>query len=179
MERRLLTILVPNWCKSLLFFMCFIWLGLPLVAQESIEQPKDSVKTGVSLGKILMDNPKSIVSKYEYDPKIDRYVYTENIGEFNVNYPLFLTPDQYFDLIQKESIKSYFKEKIDAFSGKKEGSEEARKNLLPNFYINNGFFKTIFGGNSIEVIPPRTTGHYLVKRSALCSHGWWHLLHCN
>ena len=153
MERRLLTILVPNWCKSLLFFMCFIWLGLPLVAQESIEQPKDSVKTGVSLGKILMDNPKSIVSKYEYDPKIDRYVYTENIGEFNVNYPLFLTPDQYFDLIQKESIKSYFKEKIDAFSGKKEGSEEARKNLLPNFYINNGFFKTIFGGNSIEVIP--------------------------
>ncbi len=36
---------------------------------------------------------------------------------------------------------------------KKEGSEEARKNLLPNFYVNNDFFQSVFGGNTIEVIP--------------------------
>ena len=50
-------------------------------------------------------------------------------------------------------MKSYFKEKSDAYSGKKEGSEEARKNLLPNFYVNNNFFESVFGGNTIEVIP--------------------------
>ena len=124
-----------------------------LTTAQEPEQPVDSVKTGFDIGKIILQNPESIVSKYTYDSKINRYVYNETIGNYNVNYPLFLTPEQYLDLIQKESMKSYFKDKIDAFTGRKEGSEEARKNLLPNFYVNNNFFETIFGGNTIEVIP--------------------------
>ncbi|GMN12004.1 cell surface protein SprA [Croceitalea sp. MTPC6] len=123
------------------------------MAQDNNEQQVDSVKTGFETGKILLENPDSIVSKYVYDSKIDRYVYNVTVGDFNVNYPLYLTPDQYFELVKKESMKSYFKEKIDAFTGRKEGSEEARKNLLPNFYVNNNFFESIFGGNTIEVIP--------------------------
>ena len=130
-----------------------------IIAQDSTAtQQVDSVKTGAALGKLLLENPESIVSKYTYDPTINRYVYTQSVGEFNVTYPLFLTPDQYFDLVQKEGIKSYFKEKIDAFTGKKEGSEEARKNLLPNFYVNSNFFESIFGGNTIEVIPQGSVG---------------------
>jgi len=123
------------------------------MAQETNEQAQDSVKTGVELGRLIMDDPDSIVAKYTYDPKTDRYIYTESIGDFNVNYPVILTPEQYYDLVQKEQMKSYFKQKADAYAGKKEGSEEARKNLLPNFYVNNNFFETIFGGNTIEVIP--------------------------
>ncbi len=128
-------------------------MGIALGQDDTNEQQVDTVKTGAALGKLLLENPDSIVSKYTYDPKIDRYVYTQSVGEFNVTYPLFLTPDQYFELARQEGIKSYFKEKIDAFSGKKEGSEEARKNLLPNFYVNSNFFESIFGGNTIEVIP--------------------------
>ncbi len=123
------------------------------MAQETEEQEIDSVKTGHDLGRILLENPDSIVSKYIYDPKLDRYIYNESVGDFNIGYPIILTPDQYFKLIEKEGIKSYFKEKSDAFSGKKAGSEEARKNLLPNFYVNNDFFTSIFGGNTIEIIP--------------------------
>ena len=123
------------------------------MAQETVEQEIDSVKTGHDLGRILLENPDSIVSKYIYDPKLDRYIYNESVGDFNIGYPIILTPDQYFKLIEKEGIKSYFKEKSDAFSGKKAGSEEARKNLLPNFYVNNDFFTSIFGGNTIEIIP--------------------------
>ena len=110
-----------------------------VMAQETEEQEIDSVKTGHDLGRILLENPESIVSKYIYDPKLDRYIYNESVGDFNIGYPIILTPDQYFDLIEKEGIKSYFKEKSDAFSGRKAGSEEARKNLLPNFYVNNNF----------------------------------------
>ncbi len=77
----------------------------------------------------------------------------ESVGDFDINYPVVLTPEQYFELVRKEQMKSYFKEKIDAFTGKKAGSEEARKNLLPNFYVNSSFFESIFGGNTIEVIP--------------------------
>ena len=136
-----------------MFFIVFLGATYNTAAQDTNEQVTDSVKTGFEIGKLILGNPDSIVSKYSYDPKIDRYVYNETVGNFNVNYPLFLTPDQYFDLVQKESTKSYFKEKIDAFSGRKEGSEEARKNLLPNFYVNNNFFESIFGGNTIEVVP--------------------------
>ena len=117
------------------------------------EQVVDSVKTGFSLGKIAFDNPDSITSKYIYDPNLDRYIYSEKVGDFDIGYPIILTPEQYLELVRKEGIKAYFKEKSDAFSGKKEGSDEARKNLLPNFYVNNNFFQSVFGGNTIEVIP--------------------------
>ncbi|MEM7381495.1 MAG: cell surface protein SprA, partial [Bacteroidota bacterium] len=122
-------------------------------AQETNEQATDSVQTGFALGRILLENPESIVSKYTYDPNLDRYIYSETVGDFDISYPIILTPEQYLELVRREGMKSYFKEKIDAFSGKKEGSEEARKNLLPNFYVNSSFFESIFGGNTIEVIP--------------------------
>src|SRR5690606_16653287 len=121
--------------------------------QENAAQQSDSVQTGVSLGRLKLDNPQSIVSKYTYDPVLDRYIYSESVGDYDISYPIILTPDQYMELVRKENMKDYFHEKIDAYSGKKEGSEQARKNLLPNFYVNNNFFETIFGGNTIEVIP--------------------------
>ncbi|NKI30626.1 cell surface protein SprA [Croceivirga thetidis] len=154
MERGATTPILKYKLFKAIFLVFAIWGSVnSLQAQDTEGQAVDSVKTGASLGKLEMGNPDSIVSKYTYDPKLDRYVYTESVGDFNVNYPLFLTPDQFYELVRKESMKSYFKEKIDAFSGKKEGSEEARKNLLPNFYINNNFFESIFGGNTIEIIP--------------------------
>ena len=64
---------------------------------------------------------------------MDRYIYNEKIGDFDIGYPIILTPEQYYDLIKKEGIKSYFKEKSDAYSGKKAGSEEARKTYFPTF----------------------------------------------
>ncbi len=120
---------------------------------DSLDQEIDSVKTGFDLGRIKLADPQSIVSKYIYDPKIDSYIYSQKVGEFDIGYPIILTPEQYMELVRKEGIKDYFKEKSDAVSGKKEGSEEARKNLLPNFYVNNDFFEKIFGGNTIEVVP--------------------------
>ncbi|WP_339632359.1 cell surface protein SprA, partial [Bizionia echini] len=92
-------------------------------------------------------------SKYKYDPITDRYIYTETVGEFNINYPIILTPQEYQDLIVRQNLQSYYKQKIDAFDGLKEGTEEEQKNLLPEFYVNSGFFETIFGSNTIEVIP--------------------------
>ena len=144
--------------KLIFLFVFFLMAAETSFAQETDEeetneQETDSVKTGFSLGKLYLDNPESIVSKYIYDPKLDRYIYNESIGDFDIGYPIILTPEEYMEMVRKEGIKDYFKEKSDAYSGKKEGSEEARKNLLPNFYINNDFFQSVFGGNTIEVIP--------------------------
>ncbi len=151
MEKGAFSILKSYSFKITFLFMLFLGGAYMATAQE--EQPADTVQTGVALGRILLKNPESIVSKYTYDPQLDRYIYTESVGDFDISYPVILTPQQYLELVRKESMKSYFKDKIDAFSGKKAGSEEARKNLLPNFYVNNNFFESVFGGNTIEVIP--------------------------
>lgn len=131
----------------LAFVLCFS------TKSWSQQIPQDSVKTGYSAGRINIPNPNSIESKYTYDAFTDRYIYTQKIGDFNIDYPLILTPKEYYDLVAKESLRSYYKEKIDAFDGKKEGAEDARKNLLPEFYVKSGLFESIFGGNTIEVIP--------------------------
>ncbi len=146
---------ILNYYSLKLFFptLIFLFIAQMVVGQENTEQETDSVQTGFALGKIELENPASITSKYTYDPVMDRYIYTEQVGDFDVSYPIMLSPEEYLELVRKEGMKAYFKDKIDAFSGKKEGSEEARRNLLPNFYVNNDFFESVFGGNTIEVIP--------------------------
>ncbi|WP_282122906.1 cell surface protein SprA [Algibacter mikhailovii] len=123
------------------------------IASWSQQTPQDSVRTGYNLGRLKTPNPNSIESKYRYDPITDRYIYTESIGGFNINYPVILSPKEYYALVAQENQRLYYKEKIDAFDGKKEGAEDARKNLLPEFYVKSGLFESIFGGNTIEVIP--------------------------
>tara|TARA_B100001167_G_scaffold129441_2_gene81108 strand:+ start:21050 stop:28360 length:7311 start_codon:yes stop_codon:yes gene_type:complete len=124
---------------------------LSLFAQEEEEQ--DSVKTGFSYGRLALKNPNSIVSKYTYDPLTDRYIYTESLGGYNINYPRILTPEEFKKLVQKERMQAYFQQKIAAVDGRTEEGKEDQKSLLPNFYVNSGLFESIFGGNTIEFIP--------------------------
>ncbi|WP_240315513.1 cell surface protein SprA [Aquimarina longa] len=129
----------------------YIYSGV-LYGQDN-QTVRDSTSTTFSLGELSLPDPNSIVTKYEYDPITNRYIYREMLGDFNVRYPLFLTPSEYEALVQEEQRRAYFKEKIEAFSGKKQGSEEKRKNLLPIFYVNSKFFESVFGGSEVEIIP--------------------------
>ena len=128
-----------------LLFVLPIWSQVPVV--------KDSIKTGFNLGTIKTPQSNSIESKYEFDATTNRYIYTEKIGDFNINYPVILTAKEYQDLVTKENLKKYYKDKIDAFDGRKNSAEDAQKNLLPEFYVKSGVFETIFGSNVIEVVP--------------------------
>ena len=137
--------------KKYTFSLLFLLASVTSMAQQPIAQ--DTTQTGFGLGNLKFPNPESIVSKYTYDPITDRYYYTESVGNFNINYPVILTPDEYEQLVIEENLKSYYKQKIDAFDGKKDGTEEEQKNLLPEFYVDSDFFETVFGGNTIEVVP--------------------------
>lgn len=144
-----------NQLKYAIFYMSLalmMLMNMSAFAQEN-ETEQDSTKTTFALGKLNMPNPNSIVSKYTYDPILDRYIYTEKIGNFNINYPLILTPAEFQKLVLQEKLKEYYKRMADAAAGQKEGAEEDQKNLLPEFYVNSGLFETIFGGNTISVIP--------------------------
>tara|TARA_R110002111_G_scaffold49691_2_gene87429 strand:- start:10771 stop:18090 length:7320 start_codon:yes stop_codon:yes gene_type:complete len=138
---------------SFYYLLALMMLISTSVFAQETEQEQDSTKTTFAFGKLNMPNPSSIVSKYTYDPILDRYIYTEKIGNFNTNYPLILTPEEFQKLVLQEKLKEYYKRMADAAAGQKEGSEEDRKNLLPEFYVNSGLFETIFGGNTINVIP--------------------------
>ena len=138
--------------KRLFFGVLFLSFNSVLFAQQPTTV-RDSTSTTFSFGKLDTPDPASIESKYTYDPLTDRYFYTSTVGDFNINYPVILTPKEFQDLVVKESLKAYYKEKLDALDGKKEGSEEAKKNLIPDLYINSKFFETIFGSNVISVVP--------------------------
>ena len=120
--------------------------------QAQVETVQDTV-TGYDTGKIVIKNPPSITEAYTYDPVSDRYIFNQSVNGFNINYPIILTPKEYDDLVLKESMHDYFKKKADAIDGKKNGSDAAKKDLLPRFYVNSGFFETIFGSNTIDIKP--------------------------
>ena len=142
-----------TFSKTIYYLLLSVFVLFSSLAFSQDPTSQDSTKTGYSLGTINMPNPNSIVSKYTYDPISDRYIYTETVGKFNINYPIILTPAEYQRLVLLEQQRNYYKQKVDAAEGKKDGTEDEQKNLLPEFYVNSGFFESIFGGNTIEVIP--------------------------
>ncbi|MBZ4036818.1 cell surface protein SprA [Flavobacterium sp. 17A] len=135
-------------CILLLVLLC----GTVLRAQVN-PPTQDTTKTQFSVGKIELEDPPSVLSAYKYDPITDRYIYTNSVDGFSINYPLILTPREYEDLVLKESRRNYFRKKSDAIDGKKAGAEAAKKDLLPRYYINSSLFESIFGSNTIDVKP--------------------------
>ncbi|MCR4033958.1 MULTISPECIES: cell surface protein SprA [Flavobacterium] len=135
-------------CILLLVLLC----GNVLRAQVT-PATQDTTKTQFSVGKIEIADPPSVLSAYKYDPITDRYIYTNSVDGFSINYPLILTPKEYEDLLLKESRRNYFRKKMDAIDGKKNGAEAAKKDLLPRYYINSSLFESIFGSNTIDVKP--------------------------
>ena len=138
--------------RKILLFLLVLFCGNALHAQVN-PTIQDTTKTGFSVGKLELENPPSILSAYRYDPITDRYIYTSTVDGFSIDYPLVLTPKEYEDLLLKESRRDYFRKKMDAIDGKKTGSEEAKKDLLPRYYINSSLFESIFGSNTIDVKP--------------------------
>jgi cell surface protein SprA len=139
--------------QALVVFVFLCSSAVHAQVTEEEDEPEDSIKTGVSLGKLAIKNPPSVLEAYTYDPVTDRYVYTSSVEGFNISYPIILTPKEYEQLVLRESMRNYFKKKGDAMDGKKEGSEEAKRDLLPRYYVNSGFFSSIFGSNTIDVKP--------------------------
>ncbi|TRX04222.1 cell surface protein SprA [Flavobacterium gawalongense] len=133
-------------------FLLVIFCGFVSQAQGT-PAVQDTIVTGFSTGKVQLKDPQSVLSAYTYDPVTDRYIYTNSVDGFSINYPIILTPKEYESLVLKESMRDYFKKKVDAIDGKKEGSEAAKKDLLPRYYVKSGLFESIFGSNTIDVKP--------------------------
>ncbi len=134
-----------------LALLCVLF-SFSIQAQVDKEE-KDTVKTGADLGRLTMPNPVSVFDKYVYDATTDRYIFTSSVDGFNIKYPLILTPKQYQELVLREQMRKYYQDKSAALDGKKAGSDQAKKDLLPRYYVNSKFFETVFGSNTIDIKP--------------------------
>lgn len=144
-----------NKLFNLKVFILLFFIG-GFSAFSQVDEEDDPVQTdtiGYKQGKLEMPNPRSILEAYTYDPVTDRYIYTNTVDGFNINYPIILTPSQYQELVARENMRKYFQAKSDAIDGKKQGSEEAKRDLLPRYYVNSSFFESIFGSNTIDIKP--------------------------
>ena len=139
-----------NYFLKISSFLLVFFCGFNSFAQV---EPTVKDTLGYNTGKIGIKDPNSIVNAYTYDAATNRYIYTSTFEGFNINYPIILTPKEYEELVLREAMREYFKKKSDAIDGKKPGSEDAKKDLLPRYYVNSSFFETIFGSNTIDVKP--------------------------
>ena len=91
-------------------FLLVLFCGF--VSQAQVEQQaQDTIKNKFSIGKVQLKDTQSILSAYTYDPVTDRYIYTNTVDGFSINYPIILTPKEYERLVLKESMRNYFKKK--------------------------------------------------------------------
>lgn len=137
-----------NLFQHFVQFLTWMIIGCGLVlAQENAD-----------LGTLELREPSSLVSQYTYDPSTNRYIFSQEIGGYPISVPLVLSVKEYEALILKEKMKIYFQEKVQALSGRGANVEETQKNLLPELYVNNKFFESIFGSNAIDISPQGSIG---------------------
>jgi hypothetical protein len=131
-------------------------------AQTQSEQVKDSLLNlpygfkSHQKGSLFLNLP--LVKEVVFDKELNRYVIREKQGDTVVDKPLFMTFEEYEAHRLREDISKYYKDKISAFNAQKKGSELAQRDLLPTYYVNSKLFRSIFGGNTIELNTQGTIG---------------------
>lgn len=131
--------------------------------KDSTEIKKDTLNlrydfNNIQKGGLFLDDlaEKEVV----FDRALNQYVIIEKIGDYQTKTPIYLTQKEYQQYRLKRDMLEYFKEKVSATNSKKKGSAAAQKDLLPTYYVNNKFFESIFGGNTVKVTP---TGNLNLK----------------
>lgn len=142
-----------NYYRTKLPVLGFFLTALLFIACSSSALAQDSTKTGYTNRPIELPTPTSIEEMYTYDPITDRYIYSQKLGKSSITYPIVLTPEEYEKMLLEQDMQAYFKKKIDAADGRKSDAEDDRRNLLPTYYVKSELFETIFGGNTIDIIP--------------------------
>ena len=85
-----------NLKSKILLFAALLFLAVNCLRAQVIE---------FDTGKIDIPDPSSYVENYEYDSKSDLYYYNIQVGDYDISYPIILTPEEYQELILKEDLK--------------------------------------------------------------------------
>ena len=82
--------------------------GIIIILSISTAFSQNLTSEEFSTTNLELENPTSIEENYTYDPISDRYFFNQSVGDFNINYPIILSPKEYEDLILDENLKKYY-----------------------------------------------------------------------
>ena len=154
--------------KTVALLLFTFSVNLSLYAQtaqnkDSTEVKKDTLNLrydfkNTQKGGLFLDDlaQKEVI----FDKALNKYVIIEKIGNYYTKTPVFLTPKEYAQYRLKRDMLQYFKDKVSATNSKKNGSDAAQRDLLPEYYVKSKLFESIFGGNTVKVTP---TGNLNLK----------------
>lgn len=128
-------------------------------AQDPVESDTLKFPFNNETGGLYLDN--QINYEVVYDPINNQYILWPKIGGITVSEPIYLSSQEYLDLILNQDINNYYKDKsreydklyrTNAFGDQADGEGS----IIPSFKIKSRAFETIFGGNEIQLIPQGT-----------------------
>lgn len=97
-----------------------------------------------------------------YDASNDQYILWPKVGDIIVGDPIYLSSQDYLDIILNKDIDAYYRDKSRAYdqmyrdNAFGDGKTEGNGNILPSLRIKSRAFENIFGGNEIQLIPQGT-----------------------
>lgn len=135
-------------------FLLIIFIG----TAHAQENDSDTLKypfQGQS-GGLFLDN--QIQYDVSYDPSSDQYILIPKIGDLIVGEPIYLSSEDYLDILLKRNMDDYYREKSrtydDMYRNQQFGDEQVTDgNILPSLKIKSKTFEDLFGGNEIQLIP--------------------------
>lgn len=101
---------------------------------------------------LYMSNPSNINSTVEYDPKTQKFVFYDKIGNFNYRNPYYMSSSEYFDYKMKKSAHEYWMEKS-TLESTQDGGSLVDKLVNQSLVVPIKGFEEIFGSNVINIKP--------------------------
>ncbi len=95
-----------------------------------------------------LTTPSNIHTIYEYDPELGCYVIRTRLGEQEITTPFYLTPEQFNEWQNRQSMRDYFRER-NAESAKGAADKEPFNILDMNFAL--GPLEKIFGPGGVSL----------------------------
>ena len=96
---------------------------------------------------LYLHNPSNISDSVYYDPETNTYIFSNSVGEYNINPPTPMSFEDYMKYDLDKQMKDYWKERNNANSTTK------GKSTIPKIHIGGEAFDKIFGGNTIDIRP--------------------------
>ena len=137
---------------SLIFFLAII----PSFTSTLTYAQNSSLNVSDYLG--IFQKEIKLSEIYTYDPKKNVFFLDLKKQTLRLDLPLVLTSREYSQLVLKQEIGLYFKNKVRAIGSNNKDLREIQKDLLPDLYVNSNFFSSIFGSNKLDVKPQGSIG---------------------
>jgi hypothetical protein len=116
--------------------------GIDLPLPHDQDGPGSVETSGISL-----PLPDNVNDQVVYDPETGEYIIQQSIGDFDYRHPTSMTLDEYLDYDISKNISKFWAEK------QAEEDEANREPFAPAITVDSDRFRTIFGGDQIEIRP--------------------------